>query len=215
MKSCVYRNFYYLKESLFDFLKINKKRLFLSIIAIVLGISFGICIAIKNISNFSFINCSDKIIISFFCGDKAISFFIKKILECLLVVLIILIINNFSILAFLNYMLFAYLSFRLTINSIILCNMLKLTGILYVLLCYFLINITILFLYILLFLICKTSGESCGSSSKIVNYPYKSILMISFLPCLFEGTFMINATQKSALSSPSQEKILGPQPARI
>lgn len=178
MKKCVYRNFYWIKENVLDFLQTNKKKLFLSVIAVVLGATIGICIAIKNSNNFTFINCSDKIILTFFCDGKAVAFFIKKILLCLLIVIAILLINNFNFLTFLNYILFAYLTFRLAINSLIFCFNLGLTGFLYVFLCYLLINILIIFMYIVLFLICKTSAENCGSSSKISSYPVKAILLV-------------------------------------
>ena len=148
MKKCVYRNFYWVKETIADFMRVNKKRLFLSIIAVVLGGLIGLCIAIKNSGNFTFINCSDKIILTFFCDGNGLAFFVKKALFCLLIVFIIMLINNFSFLTFLNYFLFAYLSFRLAINSAIFCFNLGLTGLLYVLLCYLLINLIILFLYI-------------------------------------------------------------------
>lgn len=178
MNKCVYRNFYWIKETIIDFFIINKKRLFLSLIAIVLGATIGLCIAIKNSDSFTFINCSDKIILNFFCDGKAFVFFIKKILLCLLIVISILIINNFSFLTFLNYVLFGYLSFRLSVNCVIFCFNLGLTGILFVLTCYLLINILIILMYIILFLICKTSAESCGNSGKIANYPYKAILLL-------------------------------------
>ena len=178
MKKCVYRNFYWIKETIMDFFSVNKKRLFLSVIAVIVGAVVGLCIAIKNSSNFTFINCSDKILLTFFCDGKGLIFFIKKALLCLLIVTAILIINNFSFLTFLNYLLFGYLSFRLAINCAIFCFNLGLTGLLYVLLCYLLINILIIFMYIILFLICKTSAENCGGSGKIANYPFKAILLV-------------------------------------
>ena len=161
-----------------DFLRLNKKRLFLSLIAVVLGVTIGLCIAIKNSDSFTFINCSDKIVLTFFCDGKSVAFFFKKILLCLLVVIGILLINNFSFLTFLNYVLFGYLSFRLAINCSIFCFNLGLTGLLYVLLCYLLVNILIIFMYIFLFLICKTSADICGGSSKIASYPFKAILFV-------------------------------------
>lgn len=181
MKKCVYRNFYWIKETILDFFRANKKRLFLSVIAIVLGAVIGLCVAVRNSGSFTFINCSDKTILTFFCDGKALTFFLKKILFCLLIVVAILIINNFNFLAFLNYILFAYLAFRLVINSAVFCFCLGITGLLYVLLCYFLINISIIFLYVVIFMVCKSSTDSCGGSNKMSSYPLKAILMMYFI----------------------------------
>lgn len=181
MNKSVYRNFYYIKENIADFFAINKKQLFISILCVVVGITLGICIGIKNASSFTFINCSDRIILSLFCDGSKLGFFVKKVLESLFIMALILVINNFSFLSFLNYILFGYLAFKLSLNSVILIYMLKLTGVLYVFLCYFLINIIIIFLYITVFLICKSSSDACGNSSKFSSYPYKAILIVFLL----------------------------------
>lgn len=175
MNKSIYRNFYYVKESIADFFQCNKKHLLISIIAIVLGLSVGLCVGIKNISCYTFINLTDKIIQSFFTNCNWFSLFIKSIFKYLFYVIIVLVLCNFNFLSFLNYVLFAYLSFSLVLNSIIIASLCGLCGILYVLLCYFLFNFICIFLLVVVFLMCKCSANGCGSSNKFLSFPIKAI----------------------------------------
>lgn len=188
------RNIYYVKENLLEFLHQNKKQIIFLIIAFVIGLSLGICVGINNSSTFTFINISDKSVIAIFSGGNFLSCWIKVVLHYAFICLLILAINNFQWLSFINYILFSYLMFMLTVNiSIIFCT-LHLKSILYILLCYLPFNLVLLLLLCLLFLICN-STIVCNKS-KFVSYPYKiiiaillTILVISILLILLSKIF--------------------------
>ncbi len=177
MNKSIYRNIFYVKESISEFFKINKKYLFISIISIVLGFSIGFCVGVSNFSNFTFINFTDKIILKFLCGESGFLFFLKQSLEYFFIAIILLLINNFPFLSFINYIFFSFLTFRLIINCIIFCSMSKFTGIIYAIF-YFIIKLSIIFMFVIIFMICKSASECSGTSSKLSYYPYKAILIV-------------------------------------
>lgn len=185
MNKTVCRNFYYVKESILEFFSANKKYLFFAILSVVTGLVVGFCVGVKNIDCYTIINVSDKIICRFLETEKFWNLFFKLIFKNLFLVVLILVINNFSFLSFLNYCLFAYLSFRLALDTSILCSLLGFAGTLWALLCYFLFSLAVLFLLITIFLVCKSSNDLCGCSSGFLCYPIKSIVLIYVLLALF------------------------------
>ena len=120
MNKNVYRNFYFIKESVFEFFQTNKKYLFWSILAMVLGLSLGICVGIKNASCYSLFNLSDKIFLSYLTNRSFTYLFLRNVLYFTLWLVIILFVNNFSFLTLANYIVFAYLAFKSILNAIIL-----------------------------------------------------------------------------------------------
>lgn len=177
MNRCIYRNFYYIKESIAEFFYANKKYLFISIISLIIGFSLGLCVGINNCSSFTFLNCSDKLMIALLCKENWFWFFVKQILQYLFFVAIILFLTNFKFMSFVNYLLFGFLVFRLIINCIIFGYMLGFCGILFSII-YFLIKIIIIFLMIVIFIACKSASNcSCGSSN-FSSYPIKAILVL-------------------------------------
>lgn len=186
MNRCVYRNFYYIKESIADFFRVNKKYLFISIISVVIGISLGLCVGINNSSNFTFLNCSDKLIISLLCKENWLWFLIKQLLQYAFFVALIMCLTNFNFFSFLNYVFFAFLPFRLIINCIIFGSNLGLTGVLFAIF-YFVIKILMIFMLIVIFMICKSSSDCSCNSNKFSYYPFKAILLmfgVIFVLCL-------------------------------
>jgi len=124
---------------------------------------------------------TDKIILSFFSNINWFSLFIKYIFKYLFYVFVVLILCNFNFLSFLNYILFAYLSFSLILNSIIIASLGGLCGILYILLCYFLLNLICILLLVMIFLMCKCSASCCGTSNKFSSFPIKAIVLTFLL----------------------------------
>lgn len=181
MNSCFYRNVYYVKESIADFFQSKKKYLFWSIIALVIGISFGCLVGLKNASCYNFINLTDKILFGFLSGKSFLYLFLRSLLYYAFLTIIILIINNFSFLTILDYFLFAYLSFNQIYNAIIICNLLKISGVLYSILCYVPLKLAIIFLLITIFLLCKSSNDCGKCNSNFSTYPTKAILLSLFL----------------------------------
>ena len=181
------RNIYYAKESLLDFLYQNKKKLIFLMIAIIAGISLGVCVGINNFSTFTFININDKSVAAIFTNKSFFDCWFKISLHYFLLVIILLIINNFSLLFFLNYLIFAYLFFRLTVDISVLFCVFHLQIFLYIFLCYLPINLMLIALLTLLFLICS-STFACHKN-KFETYPYKTIfiiiILILFLTLLF------------------------------
>ena len=131
MNRSIYRNCYYVKESILEFLQCNKKHFILSIIAIIVGVALGLCVAINNTTNFTIINLTDKTIVAIFSGGSFFSFFIANALKYLFFVFLILIVNNFSYIRFLSYFLFGYMSFILVVDCIIIISLFALKGILF------------------------------------------------------------------------------------
>ena len=56
MNRSIYRNCYYVKESILEFFQCNKKHFILSIISIIVGVALGLFVAINNTTNFTIIN---------------------------------------------------------------------------------------------------------------------------------------------------------------
>lgn len=185
MKRSVYRNFYYIKESISEFFSCNKKYLFFGILSIFLGIVVGLLIGLNHVENFTFINCYDKSILNLLCRENALWYLLKQMLAYAFVIFIILLLNMFSYVCYLNYVLFSYLSFRLIIDCIIIVSMLKTTGFLFVIF-YFLIKLLIIFLLLIISMACKSANNfSCGN--KFSNYPFRAIVFMSifiFILCL-------------------------------
>ena len=181
MNRCFYRNVYYVKESIVDFFQSRKKHLFWSVIALVVGISFGLLVGLKNVPCFNFINLTDKILLDFLSSKSFFYFFFRNILYYSFVIIIIFIVNNFSFLTILNYILFAYMAFNVVFNAIILCNLLKLSGIIYVFFCYVPLKLATIFLLVTIFLLCKSSTDCNKCSSGFLTYPTKAILLSLFL----------------------------------
>ena len=130
------RNIYYAKENLLDFVYQNKKKLIFLLIAIISGISLGVCVGINNSNTFAFININDKSVAAIFANKSFFDCWFKTFVHYLLLVVIILIINNFSVISFLNYVIFAYLFFRLTVDILVLFCVFHLKICLYVFVCY-------------------------------------------------------------------------------
>lgn len=187
MHKSIYRNFYYIKETIAEFFQRNKKYLFFALLSVILGIALGIFIAISNCSSYTFINITDQSVVIFFQCKKFSNLFFGSFFRCLFLCVIILLINNFSFLTFANYILFGYLAFCLALDCVIFILLLGLKGILFVLLCLLPSKLILLFLFITIFLICKSSSDCCGSSFKISYYPFKDllfVLLILLLICL-------------------------------
>ena len=185
MNRTVCRNFYYVKESILEFFSANKKYLFFALLSVVIALVAGFCVGVQNADCYTIINVSDKIICRFLEVKKFWELFFKLVFKNLFLVVLILVINNFSFLGFLNYCLFAYLSFRLALDTSILCSLLGFAGVLWALLCYFLLSLAVIFLLITIFLICKSSNDLCGCSGGFACYPIKNIMSIFMLIVLF------------------------------
>lgn len=178
MTKSLYRNLYYVKESIAEFFYANKKRVITTILALILGISLGLYVGLSNTSNFTVINIFNQTTIAIFCGQSFFAFIFKSILKHCLYVLIILVSNNFNFLCLANYILFAYLAFSIILDSIILICLLGIKGILYVFLCFLPFNLLLIFILLTIFLISKNQSETCGNCSKFQHYPYKTIAFL-------------------------------------
>lgn len=177
MKKSIYRNFYYVKESIADFFQCNKKHLFFSLLLSIIGIAIAICIGINNFSCYSFININDKILIAFLSTKSWLTLFLRYTFKYLFFCVLIIVLCNFNFLSYFNYILFAYLSFNVVLNGMIIASIFSITGILYVILCYIPLLLLCNFLLITIYLMCKCSANSCGCSSKISSFPIKAILI--------------------------------------
>ncbi len=195
------RNIYYVKETLLEFVFSNRKYFLISFVSFLIGFSLGLCVGVRNASNFTFINISDKTIIAIFSGGSFINFLLKNVLKYLFFALLIMVINNFPMLSFLSYIFFAYLSFCLIINSIIFVHILGLKGFLFVIF-YFLLTLVNLALLVVIFVMCRQQCLCCGNSSKFSCYPYKAIviaciamiiscLLLSLISLLFKNFIII------------------------
>lgn len=181
MNKSVYRNFYYVKESLADFFQCNKKHLFFALLFLIIGIIIALCIGINNFSCYSLININDKIIMAFLSTKSWLSLFLRYAFKYLFLCILVVVLCNFNFLSYFNYLLFAYLSFDVVLNAIIIASIFNLTGILYIVLCYIPLLLLCNFLLITIFLMCKCSANSCGCSSKISSFPIKAILICYIL----------------------------------
>ena len=196
MNKSVYRNFYYVKESIADFFQCNKKQLFVCIIMMILGFCVGLYVGLNNSSCYTLINLTDKSLLSFFTHHNWLLLFAKCVFKYLFYLIIILFLCNFNVLHFINYLLIAYLSFSIIFNTVIIASLCGLLGILYAILCYFLINILCLFLLIMIYMMCRLSACSCGCSNKFSSFPLKAIFVtfiiltvLLFLFCLLSSLF--------------------------
>lgn len=181
MNKSVYRNWYYVKESLLDFISCNKKSIIFAAVFLCVGILLGFCVGLNNSSNFTCINLFDKSVYSIFSGGGYFSFCICNILKYLFLLFLVLTLNNFQYLRFLCYALFCYLSFILTVDAIIIISIFSLKGLLFCLLGYLLCNLFLLLTLIAVFVICKTQVGCNMGCSKLFRYPYKTILFIGIL----------------------------------
>lgn len=177
MNKSIYRNIYYVKETFSEFLHFNKKQILWSLLAVIIGVVFGICVSLNNLSNFTIINISDKTIISIFSGGGFLPFILSNILKYLFLVFLILIINNFSYIRFLSFLIFGYLAFLLSMDSVIIISIFNIKGLLYCLLGYILINLLLIFTLIGISIMCRLSCDCNGNSSKFFCYPYKNIIL--------------------------------------
>ena len=175
MKKSVYRNFYYIKENISSFFRCNKKYLFFGMLFISLGIIFGLFVGMSNKSSFTFVNCHDKCVLSLLCKESAFWFLLRQFFRDIFVIFLILVLTNFPFVCFLNYLVFAYLTFRLIIDCIIFSSMLNFTGCLFAIF-YFALKILIIFMFLIIFMICKSSSDC--ASNKFFHYPFKAILLI-------------------------------------
>lgn len=191
MKRSVYRNFYYLKENIAEFFKCNKKYLFVGLLSIFLGIMIGLFIGLGNKSNFTFINCYDKNILGLLCKENALWYLIKQIFLYAFIICIILLLTNFSYVCYLNYVLIAYLSFRLMIDCVIIVSMLKISGLIFVIF-YFLLKLIIILSLLVLFMACKSACD-CSCGNKFSNYPFKAIIILSVVILIISIMLMILA----------------------
>ena len=176
MQKCVYRNFYYIKESIIDFFKCNKKYLFFSILSIVVGLSIAICIGLNNIGSFNNFNITDKIILAFFTNKSLVSLFLKYAFRYLFLTTLIVIFSSLNYAYIINYFIFGYLSFNVVFNAIIIASMFNLSGILYIILCYLPFLLLCNFILIVVFILCKSANNTCTYNS-ISNIPIKSIII--------------------------------------
>ena len=176
MKKCVYRNFYYVKQSIIDFFKCNKKYLFFSILSIVIGIAFALCVGLNNVGSFTQFNLTDKIIFNFFCNKSWLSLFLKYAFKYFFFATLVSVLSCLNFFYILNYAIFGYLSFTLSLNAIIIASLFNLSGILYVLLCYFPLLLTANFLLIIIFMACKCAiNNSCGNNISLI--PIKTVVL--------------------------------------
>ena len=142
----------------------------------LVGLTFGICIGIKNSTTFTAINLTDKTIVAIFSGGNFFTHFICNILKYLFISFIILFINNFPYIRFLTNFIFAYLCFSLALDIIILICNFGLAGILFCLF-YFLFSVFFIFLLIMISIMCRLSCDCNGNSSKFCCYPYRNIFL--------------------------------------
>ena len=177
MNKCIYRNIFYITQNISEFFRRNKLRLFFILISLVAGVTIGLCVGIKNCNTFTLLNCTDKNALSLIAGGNALWYFIKQVLLSAFIIALIVILTNFKFLSFLNYFLFAYISFCLMINCTIFCCLFHLAGIIFSIF-YFIFNIIIILLFATIFLVCKCSSDCDGSSAKLTHYPYKVILLL-------------------------------------
>lgn len=172
-----------------DFLRQKKVQIIFLLIAIIIGLSLGICVGLNNAHTFTFINISDKSVIAIFSGGNFFDCFINTILHWAFLFFLILVINNFSFLTFLNYLLFAYLAFKFAVNvSIIFCT-LGLKSVLYLLLCYIPFSLLFFLCLIFLFLICNNT-INCGTG-KFKSYPYKIFLILFCAILIFSILYVV------------------------
>ena len=184
MNKSIYRNIYYIKQNILYFFSSNKKNLIIALSSIVLGLCLGFFIGFGNFNSYSSINFFDKIFLKCLCGESFFWFFVKELLKFSFIIFLILAINCFSYLSFLNHLLFFYLSLKLAVDFTILICITNLSGLLFAII-YFLLNLLIILMFAFIFLICKTSSSDCNY--KFSTYPYKSILLcfaIIILLCL-------------------------------
>lgn len=181
MKKSIYRNFYYVKESILEFIQCNKKYILFSVFAIIVGVALGLCVGLNNCNNFTVININDKTIVAFFSKGSFFNFFICNVLKFLFLEFLILILNNFSFVRFICYLVFGYLSFILVVDCIIIICLFGLHGTLFCFLGYLLINLAIIAMLVVVSLLCKISCDCNGNSSKFCCYPYKNIFCVSLI----------------------------------
>lgn len=184
MNKSLYRNFYYVKESIIEFFQFNKKFFTLAFISVAIGVALGLCVGISNLSNFTFINLSDKTLVAIFSGGSFFEFFISNLLKYAFYIFLILVINNFTYVRWLSYFIFAYLSFILIVDALILISLFSLKGILFCLLGYLVINLLLILLLVIISVMCKLSCDCNGNSSKFCCYPYKNIVLIFLFVCI-------------------------------
>ena len=196
MNRSIYRNFYYVKESIADFLQCNRKQLFICIMMAILGFCIGLFVGLNNVSYYTIINLTDKTFLTFVTEHNWALLFIKCLFKYLLYLFIILFLCNFNALHFLNYLLFLYISFNIIFNTIIIAALCGFAGFLYAVLCYFIINILCLFLLFVIYLMCSSSALSCGCSNKFSSFPLKAIVLaftiitvLLLIFCLFSSVF--------------------------
>jgi hypothetical protein len=111
------------------------------------------------------------------CGENEFWFFFTQILKYIFISILILLLCNFSVLSIFVYPIFAYMSLKLITNCLIFWAMLNFCGVLFSIF-YFIINLSIIFLFVIMFMLCKSSTNCSCSNSGFSNYPYKSILII-------------------------------------
>ena len=191
MHKSLYRNFYYIKESLSDFFQCNKKYLFFSLLFAIVGIAIAICVGINNFTCYNFININDKIMISFLSSKSWLALFFRYAFKYLFLCVLVVILCNFNFISYFNFILFSYLTFDVVLNAIIIASIFNLSGILYIIFCYIPLLLLCNFILITIFLMCKCTGSSCGCGSKISNFPIKAIFICYVLIVLILFIFAL------------------------
>lgn len=180
MNKCLYRNWFYVRETILDFLKCNKRHFFVCCIFIFFGFVLGLFLGLNNIANLSAINLNDQTIVVIFSSGNILSHLICNVLKYAFFIFLILTLNNFPYIRFLSHIVLLYLSFCLIFDCVIIVSMCGLGGVLYCLFYTILCGI-LLFLLAIISALCKISCDSNGNSSKFCCYPYKNIVMICLI----------------------------------